>query len=170
MPSFMIQHRNRIIVLLVVGILAMGSGVAYSHVVYEEVFTYWSGDLCVLNYAEISHGSGYGYGKVTVKSRRNLQLHPIECAIGFNRPQGYIALMYRIHKWDFPTQRWIVCSGLGEYVRNTRVLSHVELTKTLNRHEFCGPGYYETQNTGYVHNGQWRGGWLSAGYQYISGS
>ena len=158
--------RRRLIVLLVVSALALGSQVAYAHFVYAKVFTYYTTTLpCVQNRAETSHGSGYGYTKANVWSWKLLQLPDpfgtAYCTIKFDRPQLHIKVKAQVH-YKPSGGSWQMCYNPA-YKFNQTVTWKETMAKTFNSSSWCGPGTYGTWNLGYVKNNTWYGGYVWSG-------
>ena len=161
MKTFLAVARRRVIVLLAVAVLAGGTNVAYAHYVYEKAYTYYSTSApCVENYAEISHGDGYGYAKVNLKSWRKLIWFPLECFYEFERPQNNMKVKYELHYHN--GNIWTLCQD-SSYKYNSTVTAELEKTRKFTSSEYCGAGNYGVWNTGYAKNNEWYGGSVWAG-------
>lgn len=147
-------------------LIAMTTGVAYAHYVYNSGWTYWSSTDCVWERSETSHGGGGGYTKSDLESWRNLIYPPANCSITFDRPPNYIKLRYDWEKWDESTSNWVVCAYVG-WQYNSSTTWHFQLSYDFGSTPWCGSGQYATDTEGYELNGDWHGGAMWSGSHYL---
>ena len=165
--SLLFLIRRRFLLLLIVGIFAVGSQVAFAHYVYDEGFTYESTTWpCVENRSEISHGSGYGYAQSKVRSWRVLIPPPplphLYCVKSFNRPSNHIKAKVQVVHKPPGASTWQLCYNPAlSFNQSTGYILYV--SKTFTQSNWCGPGTYGTWAFGYVKNNTWYGGEIWSG-------
>ncbi len=159
--------RRRAWILLIVGVLAVGSQVAYAHYVYDEDFTYYTTTLpCVEGRSEISHGSGYGYAQSKVRSWRVLNfpnpIPPAYCAKSFSRPSHHLKAKVQVVRLPPGEDTWQMCYNPSyDFNQSSGWVLYSE--KTFTSSNWCGSGEYGTWAFGYVKNNSWYGGEVWSG-------
>ena len=93
-------HKLTAIVLIAIGFAAISMPV-YAHYIYENGYTYSSSYDCTWNRAEISHGSGGGYSKADVRSKKKAS--NLNCLGAFNRPINHLRARYDLENWNGST-------------------------------------------------------------------
>lgn len=159
--------RRRLLVLFIVGILAVGSQIAYAHYVYDEEFTYYTTTFpCVEGRSEISHGNGYGYAQSKVRSWRVLNfpdpIPPAYCSLKFDRPVNHLKAKVQVVRLPPGESTWQLCYNPGfSYNQSSGFVLYS--SKTFTASTWCGAGDYGTWAFGYVKNNTWYGGEVWSG-------
>lgn len=160
--------RNLLRSKLVLGLLlAFGSAMiavpVYAHYIYEDGFTYSSSYGCTWNKAEISHGSGGGYSKSDVKSKRAVvsQYGTFYCSGNLSRPIDHLRAKWKLYKLNGSS--WQLCTSTG-YSYNPTSAAVLTVSRNHGYNPLCGQGIYRTVAFGHFkNNGSWYGGSISSG-------
>ena len=151
-------RRKWVLGIVVAVIAASIGGPVYAHVVYEDGKTHTSPYNCTWTRAEISHGSGGGYSKATIRSEKNRGRLP--CKERLSRPIKHIRAKWTLYRKSGSS--WIRCKT-SNYWYNGRTASEVNNYKNHGSSPPCGSGEYMTKTEGGVLIGTWYGTPLESG-------
>jgi hypothetical protein len=141
-------------------------GTGWAHYVYNQgVVATWN-SFCNELRVETSHGSGYGYSKVDVKSiSDNFYISGFECTDPFVRPTGYFRAAYSIYKYNGST--WALCVYTPNWTYNSSSTGKLVISNTWPS-VYCGTGSYYTMGEGDILDDSiWHGGDLNSGNHYL---
>lgn len=140
---------------------------AAAHEIGGSSYAYRSNDLCVRVISLQSHDLTVITSGGVESERGSIGLggFNFDCAWSFERPPGYIWLYWNLWKWSAPQGQWIVCAGAGWY-KNGQPSSYMSYSRR-SQNGACGPGAYGSMFDGWVLNGQWYGGGVWSGYEWL---
>lgn len=131
---------------------------AAAHYVHQRRWVYRSGALCVLGRAEISHGSGGGYAKVTANNYERSEVTGQECA-GTNIYSRYTTYV-RAQLWKYDGNNWSLCRDSDWILGRSYSINY-------GNNAPCGKGLYGVTGYAYTWNNGWRGGQIEAGTHWL---
>jgi len=152
--------RRTLTIGIVLVLLGLTVGVASAHYVAHEQRTHLSEHTCVSIRSEISHGSGGGYSKTTVRSKTS---DPYTCDTKKLKYAGEIKARWRLlwKDWD----GWATCR-YSNYAYNTKRVDTFTVKRDHGSTTPCGDAKYITQSNGGVLAGS--GGWKGTTNVYSS--
>lgn len=154
-----LTRRKWVLGIVVAVIAASIGGPVYAHVVSEEGNTYTSTYNCTWNRAEISHGSGGGYSKATVVSKKN-RGRLYTCKDRLDRPIKHLRAKWVLYRKN--NSSWIHCLS-GNWWLNGTTSSKLENYRDHGSSPPCGSGEYMTKSHAQVLIGTWYGTPLESG-------
>jgi hypothetical protein len=166
------RARKSMVVAISSYLVLVTAAAALAHFIADSGYV-WDGPegKCLKARAEISDGNNSeGFTKSDGWPKKRFQ-SPIgsgsDCAVGYERPAGYIATKGILWKWHPNPREWRVCAQTA-YAFNGQTASHVEKRKYWTRN--CGNGYYTSSAPTYTsYNGDWKGGSMwPGGYHFLS--
>lgn len=143
--------------MLTIGILPLGllvamTGIGSAHWVAHEKRTYYGDEYCVSVRSEISHGSGGGYSKSTVRSKKH---NPYECAAKKKRYPNNMRAKWTMLFQDWDGWRTCVASN---YAKNTQLVDTFSVNRDHGTTTPCGDGrYMNIANASVFIETRWRG-------------
>ena len=154
-----LTRRKWVLGIVVAVIAASIGGPVYAHGIYEEGHTYTSTYNCTWSRAEISHGSGGGYSKASVVSKKN-RGRLYTCKDRLDRPIKHLRAKWTLYKKNGSS--WTYCLS-SNYWYNGRTASKSENYRNHGSSPPCGIGEYMTKTEGGVLIGTWHGTPIESG-------
>ena len=141
------MKRTLTIVTLTLGLALLMAGVASADWIAHERRTYVGDNHCVRVRSEISHGSGGGYSKATVRAKKNT---PYECAGREKRSRNNLKAKWKLlyQTWN----GWETCR-YSNYVFNTQRVDTFSVYRDHGTSVRCGNTKYITVARGGVNFG-----------------
>jgi hypothetical protein len=154
---------------MALGIVGGSAGVALANVVYDaETLKSYPDGKCLDARAEVSHGSSdHGYRRVDVYTQKEGAGGFVNCAVGWERPIGWLKARSIYWKYYKNAEEWAVCRNTG-WAANGQATDAIRQEKSY-ADEPCGNGWYDTMAGGsHFFDGSWVGGFVHSGYHYFA--